>query len=269
MYAISAVFLLFSLISDVGASDTSLPLVADSDEQKAPLTKGIKASNEDFHLSLPQYETPESEFHQKEKSLPGSYSSLDELCGRKKNKSKISKKLFGKKDNDESERELDKASKVSTVNIPDGKETTLKEHEVDIEICPIEHAPDKNEPDIDIYPLDQEVSIPVSSVNGSENKSSGSSKGVSDNMDGISAPEIVMSTENHVDSKTTVASCDKQSASDELYKQVMSGRIDVTIPNMAKIVRIFTSSTFTGNSTCCLGKSGGGGGVVTLAAVFG
>ena len=151
--------MLFSLISDVGTSDTSLPLVADSDEQKAPLTKGIKASNEDFHLSLPQYETPESEFHQKEKSLPGSYSSLDELCGRKKNKSKISKKLFGKKDNDESERELDEASKVSTVNIPNGKETTLKEYEVDIEICPIEHAPDKNEPDIDIYPLDQEVSI--------------------------------------------------------------------------------------------------------------
>ena len=78
-------------------------------------------------------------------------------------------------------------------------------------------------------------------------------------MDGISAPEIVMSTENHVDSKTAVTSCDKQSASDELYKQVMSGRIDATIPNMAKIVRIFTSSTFTGNSTCCSGKSVGGG----------
>ena len=63
MYSISAVFFLFSLISDVGASYTSLPLVADSAEQKAPLTKGIKASNEEFHLSLPQYETPESEFH--------------------------------------------------------------------------------------------------------------------------------------------------------------------------------------------------------------
>lgn len=244
-------FYLFSLISDVGASDTTLPLVADSDEQKAPLTKGIKASNEDFHLSLPQYETPESEFHQKQKSLPGSYSSLDELCGRKKNKSKISKKLFGKKDNDESERQLDEASKISTAHIPKGKETTLKEREVDIEICPIEHAPEKNEPDIDIYPLDQEVSLPVST---------GSSKGVTDNMDGISAPEIVMSTEKHVDSETTVTSCDKQSASDELYKQVMSGRMDVTLPNMAKIVRIFTSSTFTGNSTWCLGKSGGGGG---------
>ena len=149
-----------SLLSDKGASNISLPvLAADSHEkQGASSAEEVEASIEDFQLSLPQYETPEHELHQK--AVPGSSSSLDELCGRKKNKpvreerfSKLSKKFFGKKDKENSEHD-DQISK-STENTPNGKETTVKENDVEIEICPIDHVPDNDKPDIDIYPLEE------------------------------------------------------------------------------------------------------------------
>lgn len=240
-------------LSDKGASNRSLHLAADSHEQKASSSQDIKASNDDYHLSLPQYETPEHEIHQK--SAPGSSSSLDELCGRKKNKSKFSKKLFGKKDSEETEQNHENSK--STENSPNGKETTVREDDVDIEICPIDHAPDNNEPDIDIYPLDQEVPIPAAadhsgnqfadSLNKQGASSGLDSKDGSDCIDGFRAmdPETVTATTNHVNNETMASSGNKHSAWDELYQQVLSGNMDVLIPNMAKIVRIFTSSTFT------------------------
>ena len=246
-----------TLLSDKGASNRSLPLAADSHEQKASSSQDIKASNDDYHLSLPQYETPEHEIHQK--SAPGSSSSLDELCGRKKNKSKFSKKLFGKKDSEETEQNHENSK--STENSPNGKETTVRENDVDIEICPIDHAPDNNEPDIDIYPLDQEVPIPAAadhsgnqfadSLNKQGASSGLDSKDGSDCIDGFRAmdPETVTATTNHVNNETMASSGNKHSAWDELYQQVLSGNMDVLIPNLAKIVRIFTSSTFTGNIT--------------------
>ena len=247
------IFLTF--LSGKGASNRALPLAADSLEQKASSSQDIKASNDDFHLSLPQYETPENEIHQK--SAPGSSSSLDELCGRKKNKSKFSKKLFGK---DSVETQQNHENSKSMENIQNGKETTVKENDVDIDICPIDHVPHNNEPDIDIYPLDQEVPVPAA-VDHSENQfadglnkqvaSSGlDSKDGSNSVDGGSGmdPETVTITTNHVKNETIASSGNEHSASDELYQRVLSGNMEVTIPNMAKIVRIFTSSTFTG--TC-------------------
>ena len=208
-------------------------------EEKASSTQKIKDSNEDFHLSFPQFETLEHEMYHK--SAPGSSSSLDELCGRKKNKeerlSKFSKKLFGKKDREESEQ----VDGISTENIPNGTEVTVKENDVDIDICPIDHVADSEEPDINIYPLDPlENHLPNGHDASSETKERG------DCPDGrkTSEPEIVPM--NHVKAESTAASVDKHSASDELYQQVLSGNMDVQIPNLAKIVRIFTSSTFTG-----------------------
>lgn len=250
-----------TLFSDKGVSSTSLPTAAHAAEQKASSTQEIKASSEDFQLSLPQYETPEHELHQK--SAPGSTSSLDELCGRKKNKSdkeerfsKFSKKLFGKKDREESEQ--DGETSKSTENIPNGKETTaVKENDVDIEICPIDHAPDNQEPDIDIYPLDEAEAVPAKTdvsenhfPNGLNEQDASlglGSKDSSKQSDGNKGLQQGSVTTNHVDKEMTAISSDKHSTSDELYQQVLSGNVDVTIPNMAKMVRIFTSSTFTGN----------------------
>lgn len=242
-----------STYSDKGASNASLPLAADSLElQRVPSAEQLEASNEDFHLSLPQYETPEDELHQK--AVPGSSSSIDELCGRKKTKpdkeerfSKLSKKLFGKKDKEDSGHE-DQILK-STENIPNGKETTLEEKDVDIEICPIDHVPDNDEPDIDIYPLDNEPPTAVDPVdnhlpNGLDSEESSShveNKSSKDNQD------VETLTINHVNVGGVVTSTDNAVASDDdLYQQVLSGNMDITIPNTAKIVRIFTSSTFTG-----------------------
>ena len=242
-----------TFLSDKGASSTSLRVAADALEQKASSTQEIKASSEDFHLSLPQYETPEREIQQK--SAPGSSSSLDELCGRKKNKSdkeerfsKFSKKLFRKKDSEEQEQNGENSK--STESIPNGKETTVEENEVDIEICPIDHVPDNEEADINIYPLDQEVPVPTEAglsenhlPNGlSKQDSCLESKDVSDCVDGNKGLEPGSKMTSQLANEG-----DKLSASDELYQQVLLGNMDVTIPNMTKTVRIFTSSTFTGN----------------------
>lgn len=230
-------------------------MAADSLElQRVPSAQQLEASSEDFHLSLPQYETPEHELHQK--AVPGSSSSIDELCGRKKTKpdkeerfSKLSKKLLGKKDKEDAGHE-DQILKSTAENIPNGKETTLEEKDVDIEICPIDHVPDNDEPDIDIYPLDEEPPTAVAPVdnqlpnglNGEESSSHVETKNSKDNQ-GVETLTI-----NHVNVGGVVTSTENALASDDdLYQQVLSGNMDITIPNTAKIVRIFTSSTFTGN----------------------
>lgn len=243
--------------SDKDNSQASLPLSKVVLEQKSSLPQETKASTEDFHLSLPQYETPERETSQT--SVPGSSSSLDELCGRKKNKSdkderfsKLSKKLFGKKDREG----LEQADGIfkSTENIPNGKDATVEESEVNIDICPIDHAPDSEEPDINIYPLDQAVPLQAEghppenhSLNGLDKQDA-----VLQMQDSSDCPGGTM---NHADNGAMASSGNKQSASDELYQQVLSGNMDVRIPNLAKIVRIFISSTFTGSKQlhvrCC------------------
>lgn len=228
------------------------------EQQRAPSAQELEASTEDFHLSLPQYETPEHELHQK--AVPGSSSSLDELCGRKKNKShkeevrfsKLSKKLFGKKDKEDSGHE-DEILK-STENIPNGKETTVEEKDVDIEICPIDHVPDNDEPDIDIYPLDEEPPAAADLVdnhlsNGLNDKDSSSVPEAKSGKNDINGNQgVETGTVNHAGVGGEVTSTENPLASDDdLYQQVLSGNMDITIPNTAKIVRIFTSSTFTGN----------------------
>lgn len=215
-----------------------------------PTAQELKASSEEFYLSLPQYETPEHELHKK--AVPGSSSSLDELCGRKKNKadkeerfSKISKKLFGKKEKVDSAQD-DQVLK-STENIPNGKEATVEERDVDIEICPIDHVPDNEEPDIDIYPLDEEKPDTVNQaenllVNGLNNDLRTKS-----DVDGKRVLNVeTQATVNHVDVGAVDKTAEKQLVSNDLYRQVLSGNMSVTVPNTAKIVRIFTSSTFTG-----------------------
>lgn len=229
------------------------------EKQRAPSAEEVEASNEDFRLSLPHYETPEYKVHQK--AVPGSSSSLDELCGRKKNKpdreerfSKLSKKLFSKKDKECSEHD-DQISK-SIENTPNGKETTLEENDVDIEICPIDHVPDNDEPDIDIYPLEEEVPATADPVdnhlpNGLNDKDTSSdleTKHGKDDKGGNQVTNVETLTDSHVGVAGTESSTENQlSVDDELYQQLLSGNMDVEIPNTAKMVRIFTSSTFTGN----------------------
>ena len=216
----------------------------------------LKASSEEFHLSLPQYKTPEHELHKK--AVPGSSSSLDELCGRTKSKadkeerfSKISKKLFGKKER-EAPKKDDQVSK-SAENMLNGKKDAVEETDVDIEICPIDHMPDNEEPDIDIYPLDDDGK--PDTVSGAENHF----------INGLIDPHASadLETQSDVDGKKVVnsaanqrtvndedaeveKSAGKQLILDDVYHQVLSGNMSVTVPNSAKIVRIFTSSTFTG-----------------------
>lgn len=207
---------------------------------------------------MPQYETPEHELHQK--AVPGSSSSLDELCGRKNNKpdreerfSKLSKKIFGKKDKEDSEHD-DQISK-STENTPNGKETTVKENDVDIEICPIDHVPENDEPDIDIYPLEEAPATAdavnshlPNGVNGKETSSDLEAKHGKHEKDGNHGINIETVTDNYFGVGATGSSTENQLAvDDELYQQVLSGNMDIAIPNTAKMVRIFTSSTFTGN----------------------
>ena len=240
----------FSLFSDKEDSHTSLPLGADVQEDKASSSRKIKASSEDFHLSFPPFETPEHDMYQK--SAPGSSSSLDELCGRKRNKSdkeerfsKFSKKLFGKKDREEPEQ----VDGISTENIQNGTGVAVKENAVDIDICPIDHVADHEEADINIYPLD----LVENHLTNDEDASS-ETKETGDCPDGVKSSEPEIVPMNHVEAETTASSVDKHSASDELYQQVLAGNMDVKIPNLAKIVRIFTSSTFTGKSNLNLFK---------------
>ena len=251
------IFFSFELLhSDKGVGNIFLPTIATGSLQNQR-AEDIEASNEDFQLSLPQYETPEHELHQK--ALPGSSSSLDELCGRKNKEerfSKLSKKLFGKKDKEDPERD-DQISK-STENTPNGKETTVKENDVDIEICPIDHVPHNDEPDIDIYPLEEKAPATADAVdnhlpNGLNGKDSTSSdletNHEKDEKDGGSQG---INVETVIDSHVGVGVADvstenKLCLDDELYLQVLSGNMDIVIPNTAKMVRIFTSSTFTGN----------------------
>ena len=206
---------------------------------------------------MPQYETPEHELHQK--AVPGSSSSLDELCGRKKNKpvreerfSKLSKKFFGKKDKEDSEHD-DQISK-STENTPNGKETTVKENDVEIEICPIDHVPDNDKPDIDIYPLEEAPAtadaidncLPI--ANGVDVKDTSSDLETNhgkDEKDGNQGINVETAADIHM--CVAQSSTEHQlSLDDELYQQILSGNMDIAIPNTAKMVRIFTSSTFTG-----------------------
>ena len=248
-----------SLLSNKGESNISLPTVAaDSHEkQGATLADEVEASHEDFQLSLPPYETPEHELHQK--AVPGPSSSLDELCGRKNNKpdreqrfSKLSKKIFGKKDKEDSEHD-DQISK-STENNPNLKETTVKENDVDIEICPIDHMPGNDESDIDIYPLEEapatgnavDSHLP-NGVNGKDTFSDLEAKHGKPEKDGNQGIDVETVTDNHVGVGGTESSVENQLfVDDELYQQVLSGNMDIAIPNTAKMVRIFTSSTFTG-----------------------
>ena len=205
---------------------------------------------------MPQYETPEHELHQK--ALPGSSSSLDELCGRKKNKpgkeerfSKLSKKVFGKKDKEDSEHD-DQISK-SAENTPNGKETTVKENDVEIDICPIDHVPDNDKPDIGIYPLEEAPAtadaIDNGLPNGVDSKDTSSDLETNhgkDKKDGNQGINVETAADIHM--CVAQSSTEHQlSLDDELYQQVLSGNMDIAIPNTAKIVRIFTSSTFTGN----------------------
>jgi len=222
------------------------------------LAKGVEASNEDFKLSLPPYETPEHELHQK--AVPGPSSSLDELCGRKNNKpnkeerfSKLSKKFFGKKDKEDSEHDY-QISK-STENNTNGMETTVKENDVDIEIYPIDHMPDNGEPDIDIYPLEEapatgdatDSHLP-NGVNGKDTSSDLEAKHGKPEKDRNQGINVETATDNDVGVGGKESSIENQlPVDDELYQQVLSGNMDIAIPNTAKIVRIFTSSTFTGN----------------------
>ena len=244
------------LLSDKGASNISLPvLAADSHEkQGASSAEEVEASNEDFQLSLPRYETPEHELHWK--AVPGSSSSLDELCGRTKNKpdreerfSKLSKKLFGKKDKDDSEH-VDEILK-STENTANGKETTVKENDVEIEICPIDHVPDHDKPDIDIYPLEEAPATAdaidnclPNGVDGKDNSSDLKTNQGKEEKDGNQGINVETATDTCVAQSSTEH---QLSLDDELYQQVLSGNMDMAIPNTAKMLRIFTSSTFTGN----------------------
>ncbi|XP_022796831.1 NACHT and WD repeat domain-containing protein 2-like isoform X2 [Stylophora pistillata] len=240
------------LLIDKEASQTSLQPAVDVSHPAHEL----KASSEEFHLSLPQYETPEQELHKK--AVPGSSSSLDELCGRTKIKadkeerfSKISKKLFGKKEKETSKQD-DQVSK-SAENVPNGKKDLVEETDVDIEICPIDHIPDTEEQDIDIYPLDDNDGKP-DTVSGTDNHLV---NGLSDQhastdlefQSDVDRKKIVNAAAtqrivNDVDAEVE-KSAEKLLFLDNVYHQVLSGNMSVTVPNSAKIVRIFTSSTFT------------------------
>ena len=244
------------LLSDKGASNISLPVLAgySHDKQGASSADEVQASNEDFQLSLPKYETPEHELYRK--AVPGSSSSLDELCGRKKNKpdreerfSKLSKKFFGKKNKDDSEH-VDEIL-ISTENTPNGKETTVKENHVEIEICPIDHVPDNDKPDIDIYPLEEAPATADAMdnclPNGADGKDTSSDLEINqrkNEKDGNQGINVETATDTCVAQSSTER---RHSLDDELYQQLLSGNMDIAIPNTAKMVRIFTSSTFTGN----------------------
>ena len=183
---------------------------------------------------MPRYERSEFDIHQT--SAPGSQSSLDELCGRKhtdikgKHSSKFSAKWFGKKEVEKDSGQINVSK--SSEEVRNGEDVTVKESEaIEIDICPIDHVPDNDETDIDIYPIDQHESH--------------TSNGF-DSRDGSSGTEAET---GH--SETTALSDVKQFASNELFLKVLSGDMDVKIPNLAKIVRIFTSSTFTGDHLRC------------------
>lgn len=231
-------------LSDKDGSRTLLPLAADAglQEQKSSLAQEMKGSSEDFHLCLPQQETSEFDIHQK--SAHGSSSSLDELCGRK-NKSekeqhilKFSAKFFGKKQERESEQIDNFANSVES--IPNGKDEVVKNNKTDIDICPIDHVPITEETDIDIYPLDQHedhLSSGLETKDGSSETQDGCD--LTDGSKELTPNSVIMQAE------IAALSDNKQSAVCELYRHVLSGNMDVKIPELAKVVRIFTSSTFT------------------------
>lgn len=183
---------------------------------------------------MPRHERSEFDIHQT--SAPGSQSSLDELCGRKstdlkgKRSSKFSAKWFGKKEVEKDSGQINVSK--SSEEVQNGEQVTGKENElIEIDICPIDHVPDNDETDIDIYPIDQHESHTSNSF---------------DSKDGSSE------TQAKTDHSETTASLDvKQFSSNELFLKVLSGDMDVKIPNLAKIVRIFTSSTFTGDHLGC------------------
>lgn len=136
----------------------------------------------------------------------------------------------------------------------------MKENDVDIEICPIDHVQDNDEPDIEIYPLEDEAPGIADAVdnhlsNGLNGKDGTSSDlrvetkhekdETDDDNQGINVANV---TDNCIGGGVSDLSTEnKLSLDDELYRQVLSGNTDITIPNTAKMVRIFTSSTFTGN----------------------
>lgn len=141
----------------------------------------------------------------------------------------------------------------------------MKENDVDIEICPIDHVQDNDEPDIEIYPLEEEAPGTTDDVdnhlrnglNGNDSTSSDletehEKDEKDDDNQGINVANV---TDNCIGGGVSDLSTEnKLSLDDELYRQVLSGNTDITIPNTAKMVRIFTSSTFTGNQqlTCRL-----------------
>ena len=139
----------------------------------------------------------------------------------------------------------------------------MKENDVDIEICPIDHVQDNDEPDIEIYPLEEEAPGTADDVdnhlpNGLNGKDSTSSdleaEHEKDEKDDDNQG-INVANDNCIGGGVSDLSTEnKLSLDDEIYRQVLSGNTDVTIPNTAKMVRIFTSSTFTGNQqlTCRL-----------------
>lgn len=136
----------------------------------------------------------------------------------------------------------------------------MKESDVDIEICPIDHVQDNDEPDIEIYPLEDEAPGTADAVdnhlsnglNGKDGTSSDLRVETKHEKDETDDDRQGINVETVTDNRIGVVASDlpmenKLSLDDELYRQVLSGNTDIAIPNTAKMVRIFTSSTFTGN----------------------
>ena len=217
------------------------------------------ASVEDFHLAPVQ----NFESHARgQKPEPGSTNTLDELCGRKEKKSEKGErssklnKLFGKK-NKEVLHNIDISK--SNKNVVNGEDTGVEEEDVGIEICPIDHLPDNDNLDIDIYPLNQDrdstsnnVGEPSHFVNGMDcteevslnpgiHKLEGDVSGNKKVHRGENAVIATVHFKNHVDPEMT-------SSEDVLYQHVLQGNMEVAIPKLTKMVRIYASSASTGNT---------------------
>ena len=160
-----------------------------------------------FQLSQPDCETPFESLCERPPAAPaGSRTSLDELTS--------------------SQRKEESADSKSNVN---NNKDTANEDNVDIEICPLEQAVDTEEEgdddddelEIDIYPLDHELSaghIPGDGQNAQPGQHS------------------------------------KEYSREQLFSHVFLGDASVTVPNLAKIVRIYINSS-SGESSWQIGHT--------------
>ena len=214
-------------------------------KQASNLSLELKQKDESptkgFQLSQPDNEPPFESMCQKA-AVPGSSSSLDELCGhRKTEKEQKSSKLSKLLRNKGEDKSNDAASR-SSENVVNNNHDTVQEDDVDINICPIDDAVDaeqeeeeeEEEAGIDIYPLDQE---PLPGCSSSVEHGEG-------------VDDVWVKKASHLANENAVLPShgqqDEPLSLEQLYAHIFLGDVHVDVPNITKIVRIFINSSSTG-----------------------